>query len=447
MTTCGPSWPVRRPDGSDLRDTWVLRPGYDATFSAPKSVSVLWALGDRHDARAVLAAHEEAVEGAIDYLERHACRVRRGGIHGRGVRFEPGGGIVGAAFRHHTSRAGDPQLHSHVLVANASVGPDDRWTGIDSKGLYAHAKSATALYQALLRRRLVETLGLRFVVSGDGTGDIDGIPREVLRRFSKRRTAIEEHMRKRGTAGAKAAQVATLATRNAKDHSVSELDLHIRWEEEAAQIGFDPGSIRRSARRQLAALPTDEEIASRITVDDATFDRAKAVWVIAANAVDGAGLAEIERRSDEFMANPLVVRLNEDRWTTSEMLAIEERVLGHAVAGRGTGAGEADAEAVAACLAARPSLSDEQVTMVRRICTSGDRIETVVGAPGSGKTIALDAARAAWQASGHRVLGCALAARAARGLQAGPPSLLAPSTASCSTWSRAGSAWTRVPWS
>jgi conjugative relaxase-like TrwC/TraI family protein len=191
----------RRPDGGDLRDRWVLRPGYDATFSAPKSVSVLFALGDRDDVRAVVAAHEAAVAGAIEYLEVHACRVRRGGIHGKGVRFEVGGGMVGAAFVHHTSRAGDPQLHTHVLIANAAPGPDGRWTGIDSAGLFAHAKAATAVYQALLRRGLVESLGVSFELSGDGTGDIVGVPADVRTQFSKRRAAITEHMRKKGTSG------------------------------------------------------------------------------------------------------------------------------------------------------------------------------------------------------------------------------------------------------
>jgi conjugative relaxase-like TrwC/TraI family protein len=408
-----------RPDGGDLRDGWVLRPGYDATFSAPKSVSVLYALGDRDDVRAVVAAHDAAVAGAIGYLERHACRVRRGGIHGRGVRFEAGGGMVGAAFVHHTSRAGDPQLHTHVLIVNATPGPDGRWTGIDSAGLFAHAKAAAAVYQAILRRGLVDRLGLRFELSGDGTGDIVGVPAEVRARFSKRRAAIEEHMRKQGTSGPRAAEVATLATRQAKDHSVSELDLRIGWRQEAEQLGFEATSVPRSPRRLFAALPNDEALASRITLDDATFDAAKAVWAVAALATDGAELAEIEERAQAFLASPLVVEVAARRWTTTEMLALEERVVAFALGGRAGGYGAADRSSVDDALRARPSLSDEQVAMVRRIATSGDQIDVVVGAPGSGKTFALDAARAAWQASGSRVLGCALAARAARGLQAG----------------------------
>ena len=409
----------RRPDGGDLRDGWVLRPGYDATFSAPKSVSVLYALGGRDDVRAVVAAHDAAVAGAIEYLERHACRVRRGGIHGRGVRFEVGGGMVAAAFIHHTSRAGDPQLHTHVLIANATPGPDGRWTGIDSAGLFAHAKAATAVYQALLRRGLVERLGLRFELSGDGTGDIVGVSGEVRARFSKRRAAIKEHMRKRGTSGPRAAEIATLATRQAKDRSVSELDLRIGWRQEADQLGFDATSIPRAPGRTLAALPTDEALASRITLDDATFDAAKAVWAVAASMPDGGELVEIEERARAVLASPLVVEVAHGRWTTTEMLALEERVIAVALGGRAGGYGAADHSHVDDALGARPSLSDEQVAMVRRIATSGDHVDVVVGAPGSGKTFALDAARAAWQANGSRVLGCALAARAARGLQAG----------------------------
>ena len=408
-----------RPDGGALRDGWVLRPGYDATFSAPKSVSVLYALGDRDDVRAVVAAHDAAVAGAIGYLETHACRVRRGGIHGKGVRFEAGGRMVGAAFVHHTSRAGDPQLHTHVLIANATPGPDGRWTGIDSAGLFAHAKAATAVYQALLRRGLVERLGLNFELSGDGTGDIVGVPADVRARFSKRRAAIEEHMREKGTSGPQAAEVATLATRQAKDHAVSELDLRIGWRQEAEQLGFDATSVPRSPRRLFAALPTDDALSRRITLDNATFDAARAVWAVAAAAPDGAELVEIEERALAFLTSPLVIEVSDGRWTTTEMLALEEWVVAVALGGRAGGYGAADHGSVDDALGARPSLSDEQVAMVRRIATSGDQIDVVVGAPGSGKTFALDAARAAWQASGSRVLGCALAARAARGLQAG----------------------------
>jgi conjugative relaxase-like TrwC/TraI family protein len=97
--------------------------GFDLTFSAPKSVSVVFALGDRNARGAVRDAHDGAAREAIAYLEVSAAAVRRG--HG-GARVEPASGLIGAAFWHRTSRVGDPQLHTHVLVANLGRGPDGR---------------------------------------------------------------------------------------------------------------------------------------------------------------------------------------------------------------------------------------------------------------------------------------------------------------------------------
>ncbi|MCU1377932.1 MAG: conjugal transfer protein (TraA-like protein), partial [Acidimicrobiales bacterium] len=99
-------------------------PGFDLTFSAPKSVSLLHGLGSPEVSAAVVTAHEAAVDAALAYLEREACRLRRG--H-NGVDVIEGKGFVAAGFRHRTSRAGDPQLHTHVLVANMAHGADGRW--------------------------------------------------------------------------------------------------------------------------------------------------------------------------------------------------------------------------------------------------------------------------------------------------------------------------------
>ena len=100
---------------------------YDLTFSAPKSVSVLFATADEETARQLVEAHEAAVAGALEYVEDEAVKVRRG--HG-GREVQPGGGLVAAAYRHRMSRALDPQLHTHVVAANVAQGPDGRWTGL-----------------------------------------------------------------------------------------------------------------------------------------------------------------------------------------------------------------------------------------------------------------------------------------------------------------------------
>jgi conjugative relaxase-like TrwC/TraI family protein len=114
-------------------------PGFDLCFRAPKSVSLLQALGDHATAAEVIIGHREAVADALGYVERAAVWVRRGHA---GATVVPGGGLVGAAFEHFTSRAGDPHLHSHVVVANVSVGPDGRWSALDGRALYRHAKTA-----------------------------------------------------------------------------------------------------------------------------------------------------------------------------------------------------------------------------------------------------------------------------------------------------------------
>src|SRR5829696_6463939 len=125
------------------------RPGFDLTFSAPKSVSVLFGVGD-DGLRAVLRdAHDRAVADALAYIEREAAVTRRGP---GGVQQIAGNGFVAAAFRHRTSRAGDPQMHTHVLVANLTLGADGQWSTLDGRRIYAHAKTAGYLYEARRRK-------------------------------------------------------------------------------------------------------------------------------------------------------------------------------------------------------------------------------------------------------------------------------------------------------
>src|SRR3954453_2314926 len=178
--------------GLDPRDGLPLRAAssavrvaaFDLTFSAPKSVSVLFGVGSSDLRAAARHAHDRAVEEAVGYLERTAAAVRRG--HG-GARVEPADGLVAAAFRHRTSRAGDPQLHTHVLVANLGRGRDGRWTALDGRRLYAHARAASFVYQAVLRSEITRALGLEWLPVRKGIAELVGVPEPVLRAFSRRR--------------------------------------------------------------------------------------------------------------------------------------------------------------------------------------------------------------------------------------------------------------------
>jgi len=165
--------------------------GFDLTFRAPKSVSVLWAVADPALAVQLRAGHDAAVAQAMGYMEREACRARRGR---GGVVQVRGEGFVSAAFTHRTSRAGDPLLHTHVVTGNLTRGPDGRWTALDGRHLYQQARTAGFLYQAVLRQELTERLGVSWQPVENGVADIDGISREVVEQFSQRRREILDRM-------------------------------------------------------------------------------------------------------------------------------------------------------------------------------------------------------------------------------------------------------------
>src|SRR5439155_11238219 len=156
----------------------------DHTYSAPKSVSLLYAFGDDDVRRRVTAAHDAAVKAAVsDYLEAHALGARRGtdGVDKIGT-----SGAIAAAFRHRTSRAGDPDLHTHVLVANLAHGDDGQWSALDSSLLYTNAKTGGYVYQAQLRQELTESLGVEWGPVTKGQADIAGVDRETIMAFSER---------------------------------------------------------------------------------------------------------------------------------------------------------------------------------------------------------------------------------------------------------------------
>ncbi len=217
-------------------------PGFDLTFSAPKSASLLFALADPHVSRETREAHDAAVHAALGYMERQCAVGRRG--RGGAVSVE-GNGFLAAAFRHRSSRAGDPQLHTHVLVANMTRGPDGRWTALDARRLYAHAKTGGYLYQAQLRAELTRRLGVQWTQVRNGQAEIAGFANPVLRAFSRRRAEIEARMEQRGEHSSRAAQTAALDTRRAKNYGVDSQTLADAWRERAVQPRARPHTTPR----------------------------------------------------------------------------------------------------------------------------------------------------------------------------------------------------------
>ena len=254
-------------------------PGFDLTFSVPKSASLLWALGDAETSAAVRESVDRSLEAALGYLQREACWTRRGA----GAEFVKGNGYLLAAFPHRTSRAGDPQVHVHALIANATQGPDGKWTRLYHPAIYEHAKTAGYIFEAHFRHELTGRLGVRWQEVRNGIAEIAGFEDAHLREFSTRRQQI---LAATGPdASARSRQVAALATRSAKEEGLSAATLRERWQAKAQEIGLTPEVIADATsaeRGQVEATRiTTAELGREVTAHVSHFDRREAIQAVA----------------------------------------------------------------------------------------------------------------------------------------------------------------------
>lgn len=422
----------RTPAGVKLRaaTSRVTVDGYDLTFSAPKSVSLLYAIGDPGVARAARDAHDHAVREALGYVEREACFVRRG-VAGRNVL--PATGVIAAAFRHRASRAGDPQLHTHTVVANAGFAADS-WSALDGRRIYAHAKTAGYLYQAVLRDQLTRELGVQWNPVERGMSEIVGVDHDVLDHFSQRSHELEEHLNQVGRSSRRSRELSALESRKRKDYAVTPDRLHEQWRARAAEFGFDAAAVRDLLHRPpIGQLSRDDLVSAAarfagptgVTESVSVFDRRDVLRAWAQEHRQGTGVAQLEGLTDQWLRTGEVVALPGSkrpalagqRYSTRDMLDTERALIETSSRRQADGVCVARTEEVAEALRIRPSLTDEQAVVVRSLTRSGDGVQVVRAAAGTGKTFALDAAREAWEQSGIPVTGCALSARASVELQ------------------------------
>ena len=243
--------PYRVRDGVDRVSGW------DLTFSAPKSVSVLWAVGGGAIGIEIRDAHDAAVASALAYVEEHAAFSRTGK---GGIRQVDTHGLLAAAFVHRTSRAGDPQLHTHVLVSGRVRCLDDVWRALDSRALHRQLKPGGMVYQAALRAELTARLGVEWTaVDRNGQAEIVGVPVGLRRMWSQRRHLVEARAAERITEWQAslgrdltaeerrhAFEVSVLETRQVKVHDTeTDLGLHDRWHAEAEAVGLPAVSWMR----------------------------------------------------------------------------------------------------------------------------------------------------------------------------------------------------------
>jgi conjugative relaxase-like TrwC/TraI family protein len=398
-------------------------PAFDVVLRPTKSVSVLYGLGDAATGRAVLDAHHAGVHEAVAYLDEH-LGARRG--HG-GVQHVSGQGLLAVGFDHRTSREGDPLLHTHLVVANRVQGPDGRWTALDGRDLYRHRLAADAIYRTTYQRQLSRSLGVEWTAADPhGNRELAGMPEGLLRAFSKRSDQIELEVERLEASGRertpRLVKWAVHATRKPKEHETPET-LYERWRAEAAERGLDPDAlVRRVTGRtldleQCLSERTVAEVLDRLvgpeglTAQVSTFARQDVIAALGGQLA-GATRAELEGLADRFLAERAVAvvaerALEERRWSTSELLAVEQRLVDAATSRASEESAVVGHEAVRAALAAHPSTGQDQAGMVRDLCQGGAGVALVVGKAGTGKTFALGAARHAWQLDGYRLLATA----------------------------------------
>jgi conjugative relaxase-like TrwC/TraI family protein len=406
--------------------------GYDLVFSCPKSVSLLHALTDDERVRRdVSEAHEVSWQAALSYLEREACVVRRG--KGGKVR-EHGEGFVAAAFRHRTSRAQDPHLHTHVVVANMTRTGDGEWRALDGEAiLKTYRLAAGYLYEAQLRYELSLRLGVEWAEPVKGMGELRGVPEEVIRAFSTRRQSLLEHMEALGTEGFAAARVAALATREAKEQ-VDLPRLGEEWKARAAEHGlgrrqFDglvhkrPIGRDRVQLEQLAAVVLGRE---GLTERQTTFTMPELVRAVAGALPAGGSVAEVLELAEELSRFPGVELVEAQevpgrpaRFTTRELLEVERKAVELALAGRDVAVPAPERRPLAkALMTSDEELTSEQRMLVHAAACRSDRVVCIVGVAGSGKTLALRALADAYRDIDVEVLGAAPSGRAADELEA-----------------------------
>ncbi|MCW2528286.1 MAG: dnaG3, partial [Pseudonocardiales bacterium] len=276
--------------------------GYDLAFSPVKSVSTLWAIAPPAVARQIEQAHQDAVADTLSWLETHATFTR---IGRNGVAQVEVTGLIAAAFTHRDSRAGDPDLHTHVAISNKVQALDGRWLALDGRPIYKNNVAASERYNTRLEALLIDRLGVAFA-DRPGTDpakrpirEIIGIDGALPQFWSKRRADIDvrraalsaafqaDHGRPPTPAEAvELAQQATLAGRNSKHAPRSRAEQRTTWRTEAEAVlggdvrvgAFVDGALDRRRPRRSAKPVSNLWVNQTATTVLAVVQSSRAVW-------------------------------------------------------------------------------------------------------------------------------------------------------------------------
>ncbi|GAB3854580.1 MobF family relaxase [Nocardioides maradonensis] len=446
--------------------------GFDLTFSPVKSVSALWAVAPPEVAAVILASHDAAVADALVFLESHGLFTREGSGGGRQVETR---GLIAAAFTHRDSRAGDPDLHTHVAVANKVQTHQGRWLSIYGTVLHRHVVATSEAYNSALEKHLQDKLGVRFIDVPRAEGkrpvrEVDGVDPALIRLWSRRRGDIEvrladlaevfthEHGRPPTSKESMAlAQRANLETREAKHEPRSEHEQRSAWRAQAEQelgvrglelMVFD--ATHPILQRTPLPRPTAEWIDETATGVIAELESHRATWqswhlyaevqrevrrvevspehvpVLVRLLADEVTARTINLTPEfDSIAEPAVLRRSDgtsvfrhtgaDHFTTEAILAAEQRIV--AAAGREANLGLDRIDVELAVMGAEATtditLNDGQHDLVSALATDPRQVTLALAPAGSGKTTATKVLKETWTSLGHDVVGFAPSAAAA----------------------------------
>jgi len=389
-------------------------PGWDATYSAPKSVSAIWAVADRDTQTAIQRAQADAVKAAIRYIEREATFTRFGA---GGMEREPvstHGGLIVAAYEHSTNRNTDPQLHTHCIIFNMT--PDGRGIDFDTR----HKMAAGALYRVELANQLRE---IGFSIQRDGDSfRIRGVPERLTEYWSSRHAEVQQALKEKGHSSYTASKVAVLDTREAKT-DINRPELFAKWQEQAREFSFGREQIVQIKSLEPARpldKPEPEQILKAATERHSTVSRVQLLHRVAVESQGVLSAREAETYLSSVTRDPEAIRLiaadGSERWTTREMQGIERQMVERAET-MGQDRRHAVPESLTAASTNAYGLSAEQTRALVHLTRESGALACLQGHAGTGKSHMLAAARDVWHEAGYTVRGAALSGKAAEGLE------------------------------
>lgn len=382
--------------------------GFDVQISAPKSVSLLAAFGDEAMREKVFGAHDRAFRRAMDFIFEDGLIDARQGKAGQGPRNPPAE-VAAAVYRHFTSRAKDPQLHSHGVLVNLAVRADGTTGGIDNSTIMKYRGAVAALYRSELASELRRELGIE-VERKERNFEIAGVPEQVVELFSKRRAQIEKIARDMGfntEANRSAAQLAAYQSRDTKDRETPLSELEGKWVRELLNAGWNPAALFQSVRVQSDHVRLQREAEGEkearlrglaiaaidaMSEHDAVFTRADVLReVIEAVQCEQSANEALEVVSELERSGAIIkLGLDDSRqpvFSTAALIEAERTMLSQAIESQNS-RDFVDAETLERALAARTTMADEQRKAVRH-ALNRDGISIVEGSAGAGKSFAM----------------------------------------------------------